>query len=80
MRRNWISTALFAPTLAGALLAVGCASENAAKPYSLTGNQGLTPAQQRWVDQNSIDEKGHYNPTKHQQALTQMRLANREAQ
>ena len=63
---------------ASLLTAFGCA-DNETKPYSLTGEQSLTPEQQRWVDQHSIDEKGHYNLTKHQQALAQVRSANSNA-
>ena len=70
-----VATAISAPLLT----AFGCA-ESGNKPYSLTGGQNLTPDQQRWVDQHSIDEKGHYNPVLHDQALNQMRLANRGAQ
>ena len=80
MKRSWILTAVLAPTLAGALLAAGCASETTTRPYSLTGYHELTADQQRWVDQNSIDQKGHYNPTMHQEAMARMRLANSEAQ
>lgn len=60
------------------LTAFGCA-DNGNNPYSLTGEQSLTPEQQRWVDQHSIDEKGHYNLTKHQEALAQVRSANANA-
>ena len=70
-----VATAISAPFLA----ASGCA-ENGNKPYSLTGERSLTADQQRWVDQHSIDEKGHFNPTMHQQALTQVRSGNSAAQ
>lgn len=70
-----VAMAISAPMLT----AFGCA-DNGSKPYSLTGEQSLTPDQQRWVDQHSIDQKGHYNPILHQQALDQMRRANQVAQ
>ena len=69
-----VAVAISAPLFA----ALGCA-DNGNKPYSLTGEQALTADQQRWVDQHSIDEKGHYNLTKHQQALAQVRSANSNA-
>lgn len=65
------AAAISAPLLA----ATGCAS-NGNEPYRLTGAQNLTPDQQQWVDQRSMDEKGHYNPTLHQQALHELSLAN----
>lgn len=61
------------------LTAVGCA-DSGSKPYSLTGEQNLTEDQRRWVNQHSIDQKGHFNPILHQQALDQMRRANHGAQ
>ena len=61
------------------LTAFGCA-ESGNKPYSLTGEQSLTPDQQRWVNQHSIDQKGHFNPVLHDQALRQMRSANQGGQ
>ena len=56
---------------ASLLTALGC-TEAGNKPYSLTGEQNLTADQQRWVDQQSIDEKGHYNPVLHQHALARL--------
>jgi len=61
------------------LTAFGCA-ESGNKPYSLTGDQNLTDDQRRWVNQHSIDQKGHFNPVLHQQAMDQMRRANQGAQ
>ena len=69
-----VAMAIAAPLLT----AFGCA-ESGNKPYSLTGAQNLTGDQQRWVDQHSIDQKGHFNPTLHQQALSQMTSANQGA-
>lgn len=69
------ATAISAPLLT----AFGCA-DNANKPYSLTGEQSLTADQQRWADQHSVDQKGHYNPTLHQQAVDQVRQADQRAQ
>ena len=73
--RKFLSIIMAAAMSAPLLTAFGCA-DNGNKPYSLTGEQTLTPEQQRWVDKHSIDEKGHYNLTMHQQALAQMRSAN----
>jgi hypothetical protein len=56
------------------LLASGCA-ESANRPDSPMAESSLTPDQQRWVSQHSIDQKGHFNPVLHQQALNQMRSA-----
>ena len=70
-----VATAISAPLLT----AFGCA-ESGNKPYSLTGEQNLSQDQQRWVNQHSIDEKGHFNPVLHQQALNQARTANQGAQ
>jgi len=63
---------------ASALLAVGCA-DSANKPYHLTGNQNVTPEQQTWIDQHSIDQKGHYNSVMAQRAANDVRIANERA-
>jgi hypothetical protein len=73
--RKFLSIIAAAVVSAPLLTALGCA-EGGNKPYSLTGEQALTPAQRRWVDQHSIDQKGHYNLVLHQQALAQVRSAN----
>lgn len=77
--RKLASIIVTAAVSAALLSAFGCA-ESGNKPYSLTGEQNATADQQRWVDQHSIDQKGHYNPVLHEQALSQMRLANQGAQ
>jgi hypothetical protein len=76
--RKLLSILVAVAVSAPLLTAFGCA-ENGNKPYSLTGEQGLTADQKRWVDQHSIDEKGHYYLIKHQQALAQVRSANSNA-
>jgi len=38
------------------------------------------PEQQQWVDQNSFDEKGHYNVVKHQQAVDRVMFADQAEQ
>jgi hypothetical protein len=73
--RKFLSIIAAAAVAAPLLTAFGCA-EGGNKPYSLTGEQALTPEQQRWVDKHSIDEKGHYNLTMHQDALARVRSAN----
>ena len=60
---------------ASLLTAFGCA-ESGNKPYSLTGEQNLTESQQRWVNQHSIDDKGHFNPVLHQRALDDLEGVN----
>jgi len=66
-----VATAVSAPLLT----AFGCA-EGGNKPASLTGEEGLTADQQRWVNQHSVDNKGHFNLVLHDQALHQMRALN----
>jgi len=73
--RKLFSFVVLAAVSASMLAAFGCA-ESANKPYNLTGEQGLALDQQQWVDQHSIDQKGHFNPVLHDQALSQMKLAN----
>lgn len=80
MLTKLVTAAILGVASASTLLATGCASEGQKQPYSLTGEQSLTAGQQRWVDQHSIDEKGHYNPTMHQQAMDQMRQAEQRGQ
>lgn len=72
--RKFLSIIVATVVSAPLLTALGCA-EGGNKPYSLTGEQALTPEQQRWVDQHSIDQKGHYNLILRQQALAQVQSA-----
>jgi hypothetical protein len=78
MFRKLITGSLLAVASLSMVLAVGCA-ESANKPYNLTG-QELTPEQQRYVDQHSIDSKGHYNSVMTQKAWNDVRLANQQQQ
>ena len=70
-----VAAAISAPFLT----ALGCA-EGGNKAYGVTDEQNLTQDQQRWVNQHSVDQKGHYNTILHQQALTQIRTTGQGAQ
>lgn len=76
--RKLLTIAMLAAVSTPMLAAFGCA-ESGNKPYSLTGEQNLTVDQQRWVNQQSIDSKGHFNPVLHQRALDQVSSAARGA-
>jgi hypothetical protein len=59
--------------------ALGCA-DNGTKPYSLTGDSSFTPEQQQYINQHSIDQKGHWNPQLNEQAKSAIRHANQNGQ
>jgi hypothetical protein len=65
MTRKLITLALLGATAVPALLAVGCASENATEPYKLTGKtqENAVSGHEAWRQQIMYtDEKGHYHP------------------
>ncbi|MDB5333424.1 MAG: hypothetical protein JWP03_4575 [Phycisphaerales bacterium] len=65
MTRKLITLALLGATAVPALLAVGCASENATEPYKLTGKtqENAASGHEAWRQQIMYtDEKGHYHP------------------
>jgi hypothetical protein len=81
MLKKLLTVTVLGLATATPLLAGGCASDNDKGAYGLTGTESqLTADQQRWVNQHSVDQKGHFNPILHQQALNQMRSANPGAQ
>lgn len=55
------------------VLAGGCASDSDKGAYGLTGTETrLTSEQQRYVDRNSLDQKGHPNSILAQRAREQI--------
>lgn len=80
MTSKLVSVSLFAAVSAAVLAGVGCSSNAGNKPYNLTGEQSVTADQQRWIDQHSIDQKGHWNPQLAASAQNDVRVANERAQ
>jgi hypothetical protein len=65
MTRKLIALALLGATTVPALLAVGCASENATEPYKLTGRtqENVVSSHEAWRQRTVYtDDKGHYRP------------------
>ena len=65
MTRKLITLALLGATAVPALLAVGCASDNASEPYKLTGKSqdDAVSSHEAWRQRSVYtDDKGHYRP------------------
>jgi len=61
MFRKSLAVAIFALAVSAPFFALGCASENSGKPYSVTGTNTIDDQERkerlRWTD-----DKGHYRP------------------
>ena len=64
MFRKVLSVTILGLALSAPLVAVGCASENENRPYSVTGT---VPAEERTERARWTDDKGHYRPELRQQ-------------
>jgi hypothetical protein len=61
MLKRIILSAVFGLAPMAALVAAGCTSNNAGKPYSLTGSSTISE-QERKEQLRWTDDKGHYRP------------------